>query len=476
MSDSSRVPRIRLRPLGASLALLLSLVMVALTPNLALAQDPTETDASVRFVHASPDAPAVDVIVDGAVVASNLEFGQATDFLPVSPNEHQIQVVPNGSDASSAVIDTNFDPEGGENYIVAASGLLNEIEAKVYDVHKDDLDTGKSRLRLINLSPDDVNVDMFVTGGDELFGDLEFGEASDYTDLDAGSYDFEVRNNGEEAVALSVPGFMVDEGNAYDLLYIGVAADETLNVLPLTTPVNTPCSTVLGIGTPTDACVRVTHASPDAPAVDIYVNDSPVIEGLAFGSSTDFAALPAGEDREIKIVPAGGSVDDSLFDTSVDFGEGKAYDVVAVGMADDLDAIVENVDLSAVPEGQSRLRVIHAAPDVDDVSIVVTDGPTLFEGVGFKDTTDFEILDAGTYDIQVKQGDDVLIRVTDFTIEAGMTYDILAIGRVDDGSLALVAIGAPTETPTGASTPVDTASTPVMVEEATPELIGTPAG
>ena len=97
-------------------------------------------------------SPAVDVIVDGAVVASNLTFGQITDAISVSPDAHQLQIVPTGQDAASAVIDTSFDPEGGKTYIVAAAGLLKDIEAKVYDVHSDDLDAGKSRLRLINLS------------------------------------------------------------------------------------------------------------------------------------------------------------------------------------------------------------------------------------------------------------------------------------------------------------------------------------
>ncbi|HET9660979.1 MAG TPA: DUF4397 domain-containing protein [Thermomicrobiales bacterium] len=462
--------------LAVALAFLLSLALAAVTPQLSLAQNPTETDASVRFVHASPDAPAVDVIVDGAVVASDLAFGQATDALSVSPDEHQLQIVPTGQDASSAVVDTTLDPDSGTTYIVAVSGLLKDIEAKVYDVHKDDLDTGQSRLRLINLSPEDTSVDFYVTGGDELFDDLDFGTASDYTDLDTGSYDFEVRPHDQETASLSIPGFEVGDGNAYDLLLIGAAADNTLSVVPLTTPVSTPCSTVLGSGTPGDACVRVIHASPDAPAVDIYVNGSKVVENLAYGAGTDFAPLPSGDDREIQIVPTGSSVDDAIFDTTVDLGPGKAYDVVAVGMADDIDAIVENVDLSAIPEGQARVRVMHAAPDVDGVDVVVTDGPELFTGVEFKDTTDYQVIDAGTYDIQVKQGDDVLIRVQDLTLEAGQVYDILAIGRSDDGSLQLVAFSAPAESPTGMAATPDMASTPMTVEEATPAIEATPAG
>jgi hypothetical protein len=467
--------RLSIGSLRIALVLCLSLTLLSLTAHRSIAQDPTETDASVRIVHASPDAPAVDVIVDGAVVASNLTFGQVTDALSVSPDEHQVQVVPTGADASSAVIDTTFDPEGGKTYIVAASGLLNEIEAKVYDVHGDDLDLGKSRVRLINLSPEDTSVDVYQTGGDELFDDVEFGEASDYTDLDAGAYDLEVRPHDQEAASLSVPGFPVDEGNAYDLLLIGTTGDDNLSVVPVTTPVQTPCSAVLGIGTPSDACVRVIHASPDSPAVDIYVNGSMVVENLAYGAGTDFVALPAGSDREIQIVPTGGVVEDAVFDTSVDFGEGKAYDVIAVDMAENLDAMVENVDLSVLPDGQARLRVFHTAPDVDDVSVVVTDGPTLVDGVGFKDVSDYQTLDAGTYDIQVKQGDEVLIRIEDLSIEAGTVYDVLAVGRSDDDSLELVAFAAPAESPTGGMASPELGATPATADEATPELVASPA-
>lgn len=476
MAEPTKRIRVSLLSISIALALMLSLFSAPLVAHLAAAQDPTETDASVRFVHASPDAPAVDVIVDGAVVVPGLAFGQATDYLALSPDEHQIQIVPGGSDVSSAVIETTLDPEGGENYVVAVSGLLADIEAKVYDVDKDDLDSGQSRLRLINLAPDDANVDLFVSGGDELFDDLEFGEASDYTDLDAGTYDFEVRQHESETVALSVPGFEVGVGNAYDMLLLGQAADSTLSVLPLATPVSSPCSAVLGVGTPTDACVRVIHASPDAPGVDVYVNDSPIAEGLSFGVTTDFVALPAGDDRQVKIVTAGSPVEDALNATDLDLDEGSAYEVIVLDMVDDLDVKIEDVDLSAVPAEQARLRIIHAAPDVDEVSLVVTDGPELFTGVTFQDVSDYETLDAMTYDLQVKQGDDVLIRATDFVVEPAMVYDVIVLGRNDDGSLALVAVSAPTEPPTGASSTPDTASTPVLVEEATPELIGTPAG
>ena len=301
------------------------------------------------------------------------------------------------------------------------------------------LDSNQSRLRAINLSPADGSMDVYQTGGDELFNDISFGDASDYTDVDAGSYDLEVRPHDQATVAVSLPGFKVAAGSAYALLILGLASDNSLQVLPLATAIETHCSTVLGIGTPDDACVRVMHASPDAPAVDVYVNDSLIVEGLEFGASTDFIALPQGDDREVKIVPSGSPIDNSVFDTKVDLVSGHAYELIAVDMVKDINAMWEDVDLSPLPQGQSRVRVIHAAPDVDGIDVVVTDGPELFKGVDFKDATDYETLDAGTYDIQVKHGDDVLIRVTDLVVEPNTVYDIVAIGRSDDG-LSLITI------------------------------------
>lgn len=49
-----------------------------------------------------------------------------------------------------------------------------------------------------------------------------------------------------------------------------------------------------------EAMVRIAHASPDAPAVDVYVNGDAVVEGAAFKDATDYMNLPAGE-HEVEI-------------------------------------------------------------------------------------------------------------------------------------------------------------------------------
>jgi hypothetical protein len=259
------------------------------------------------------------------------------------------------------------------------------------------------------------------------------------------------------------------------VLVLGQSSDNSLTALTLETRASPACGAVIGDGTDDDACVRVIHTSIGAPAVDVYVNDSLVIENLAFGSATDFAPLPSGDDRNIKIVPTGSPLDAAVVDTNVDLDAGQAYDLIAFNRVDDIDVKAVDVNLNPVPVGQARLRVLHEAPDSPDVDVVITDGPALFEGVGTGDETDYTIVDAGTYDLQLKDGDDVVARIQELQLDENISYDIVVIGSADDNTLQVISLAAPTAAIEG-GTPQASAEAggESLAEEATAEVVSTP--
>ena len=111
-----------------ALAVLL-LAGIAVSAKGVSAQD---ADANVRVIHASPDAPAVDIWVNGAVAIEGLEFGDATDWIALPAGSYDVAVAPAGADASDAVIEATLDLEGGVNYNVAAVGFLADISATVF--------------------------------------------------------------------------------------------------------------------------------------------------------------------------------------------------------------------------------------------------------------------------------------------------------------------------------------------------------
>lgn len=206
------------------------LVVLALaTVSVATAQDDM---AMVRVIHGLPDAPDVDIWVDGAAAITGPAFTEGTDYVELPAGDHQVQVVPAGGALSDAVIDATLTLEGGAAYTVAAVGLVAAIAAEVYEDDMTAPAEGMAHVRVVHASPDAPAVDVAVTGAAVLIENLEFPSASAYMPVPAGSYDLDVRPTGTEDVALATPGFTAEAGMIYDVFAVGTLADGTLAVAP----------------------------------------------------------------------------------------------------------------------------------------------------------------------------------------------------------------------------------------------------
>jgi LPXTG-motif cell wall-anchored protein len=207
------------RLLVISAVLVLSLALA----TSALAQDDM---ARVRVVHASPDAPAVDVWVDGNVAFSNAPFQGITDYASLAAGSYQVQVTPTGA-TEPVVIDAALDLAASTDYTVVAVGMLADIEPLVLVDNNAAPAAGKAHVRFVHASPDAPAVDIAVAdGGPVLFSNIAFKGVGDYLPVDAGTYDLEVRLAGTDTVALSVPGVALADGTVYTIFAMGLAAGE----------------------------------------------------------------------------------------------------------------------------------------------------------------------------------------------------------------------------------------------------------
>lgn len=211
-----------------------TLIAALLTVSAAAAQS---GNAQVRVVHASPDAPAVDVYVDGNKVLTNVPFFTASDYLPLPAGEHQFQVTPTGKPASDAVIDAKATVESGKAYTVAATGLVANIKGTILVDNLAAPAAGKAHVRVVHASPDAPAVDVKVKGGPTLISNLAFGKASDYLPVDAGTYNLEVTPAGQTAVVIDLPNTALAAGKIYDLFAVGQVGNNTLKAEVTTPPV-----------------------------------------------------------------------------------------------------------------------------------------------------------------------------------------------------------------------------------------------
>ncbi|HEX5045001.1 MAG TPA: DUF4397 domain-containing protein [Candidatus Polarisedimenticolaceae bacterium] len=195
-------------------------------------------------------------------------------------------------------------------------------------------------------------------------------------------------------------------------------------------------------GSGSDARVRVVHASPDAPAVDVLVDGQRALTDISFRDVTSYARLRAGQ-YGVEVVPAGLDapvVIDLTGQNAPNLFYNRDYTVVAVGRLHDLEPLLLVDDNRPLPPTKARVRFVHASPDAPAVDIAVRNGPVLFANVSFKGVGDFVEVPADTYDLEVRPAGSLnaVLTVPAVVLMSGTTYTIYATGLLGDGTLAPV--------------------------------------
>ncbi|HLL51007.1 MAG TPA: DUF4397 domain-containing protein, partial [Thermomicrobiales bacterium] len=291
----------------------------------------------------------------------------------------------------------------------------------------------------------------------------------------------------DDAILSTVADLTFEETRVYDVVVLGQVADDTIEVQSLITTVSPSCGEVLELeGSSSDACIRLVHAAPDVPPIDVYLNEAQITQGLTFGTATEYVTTPSGTGRGVRVAAEGTAAEEAMIDAGLDFEPGQAYEILVTGGGDDLELTITGTDLRPLAEGQTRLRVIHTSPDAGAIDIgIAGNEENLFEGIDFRTATDYLVLDAGDYQLEVRPGgEDMTVALqSDATLEEGVTYDLIAVGRPEDQTLSLLTLMAEVPIQTGAiATPEAESGQEAMAETVVPEPIEdveaspTPAG
>ena len=180
---------------------------------------PLPSNSLVKVIHASPDAPGVDLLVDNTVAGTNLTFPNNTGYLTVPSGTRNVKV--NVTGTTTTVIDANIDFMKDKNYSVFAVNSVANIESILIEDDLANPAQGKAHVRFIHLSPDAPPVDVTLTDGTVVFGNKSFKEFTAFTPLDSGSYDLEVRVAGTATVALDLPVINIEAGKIYTVFAKG---------------------------------------------------------------------------------------------------------------------------------------------------------------------------------------------------------------------------------------------------------------
>lgn len=180
------------------------------------------------------------------------------------------------------------------------------------------------------------------------------------------------------------------------------------------------------------AYVRVVHASPDAPAVDVYLDGKQTVDGAAFKAVTPFGNVPAGAHKVV--VTAAGNRDAVVFEANVNLSAGTYYTVAAVGYLKNIKPKIFSSTSMNMGGSQAEVTVYHLSPNGPRVDAVAPtmNNTKVIDGVAYgnKQTVRVSPMAANLNIVPAGMMTPVVDNLSDVTLEAGKSYSVFALGLV----------------------------------------------
>ncbi|MDX1736494.1 MAG: DUF4397 domain-containing protein [Halioglobus sp.] len=300
-----------------------------------------------------------------------------------------------------------------------------------------------AELRVTHASNNSPDVNVYVNG-ERALENVAFKNTSGLIELDAGTYEVEVRGilpDGSETTVIGPVDLSFNEGERTDVFAIGDLANIQANLLD-------PVAIEEGVS---DVRISALHAAFDVGTVDIYVTppgaDLMAFEPItaAFGDSAGPVSLEPDTEYQVRIAPQG-SMTPVYTSPATTFSAGTELVLAAVpntyrvgsspvtllGVAAEGSFDVLDEDMGA------RVLVMHNSFDTPAVDLLV-DGSEVEDKLEFGNSAIIEA-PAGTYNFVVAADIDNNIAPIDLdlTLEAGWSYAAFAVGSFGDSSVEAI--------------------------------------
>jgi mucin-2 len=471
--------------------------------SLVTAQEETPTgdgQPALRVAHVSPDAPPVDILLDGQTVVNELEYGEVNGYNVIEPGRYQLQLVPSDEEVLDGLLEELFESNDdgqtvlydqevvvppGQAVTAVAFGQVAEGSAAATATPTEDGSTPGGETTPNGTTPTEDGAtpvgeatptegeptptegeptptedgptpvtETTPTEGETTPTEDGATPASETTPTEAGATPTEGTETSTDGAtpaggATPTDGEGQQDGVVVEGLPFGEAAsftadagDYTLLVRPTDgesteatpdggTETGTPAD---GVGTATEGTETPTEGAATAGAetgTDGGATPTETTETPADGTETPTDGL--GTPTEGTETPADGTATPT---------EGPETETTTDEAARAFDVALLVDDLSSPAQGQSRVRVFHAVPDLAEATIVAVP--------------------------QGEAQDEDGASSVDVSLEAGTVYGGFATGYVDpEGD------GTPTEADTPAA---EGTATPAIDVTETPTETGTPVG
>lgn len=182
----------------------------------------------------------------------------------------------------------------------------------------------------------------------------------------------------------------------------------------------------------------------DTSAVDVYLSDAAggkptlALSRVRYGDVSEYQRIKPGR-YTVGLRPAGADVATRpTLSWTLDAKPGLAFTVLAIGTQKALTGRVLSDDLTPLPAGRARVRVIQAAKRAKTVNVTAANGLVLAAKVPFSATTEYTSVPAGSWPVTTRSVDQREITTTkSLTLRAGATDTVVVLDGAQQSSISM---------------------------------------
>ena len=193
-----------------------------------------ENGSYIRFLHASYNAPAIDIFINDVPIVKDLSYRNFSQYYKASAGFYNVKIYPAGN-KNLILLEETIELTKNNIYTLAVMGTYdaNGIELNLIADHLRDIDKNYSYIRFINLSPSLENVDVVLNDKLEI-SQLSYGTESSYLEMKPGKYNFKAYSSEQEKLVLENPNLILNAGKIYSGYIVGI--NNTKNNLQILIP------------------------------------------------------------------------------------------------------------------------------------------------------------------------------------------------------------------------------------------------
>lgn len=189
----------------------------------------SNSKAQIKFINASINAPKLELFADGALLATDIDYPNASNYIFVSPGNASIRIAAkDGPFPGLTIANGTFNVEEFEVYTLLITDSLNKIKSSFIKENISSAADGTTKIRFFHVAQNAPTVDVYLNNvkldSNRVFNDQSSNlNAQKFNNSTVGTFPLEIRNRTTNAVIIR-SDITLQSKNIYTILFKGDAS------------------------------------------------------------------------------------------------------------------------------------------------------------------------------------------------------------------------------------------------------------